>query len=69
MSGSLSAWSTMLSVGLVMLLVGVRLNLLSLPEITTRCGACGRLLRRGSVCPCARREDEPPVSPREPDPQ
>jgi hypothetical protein len=59
----------MLSVGLVMLLVGVRLNMLSLPEIVTRCGACGRLLRRGSVCPCARIEDEAPVSSHERDPQ
>jgi hypothetical protein len=58
----------MLSVGLVMLLVGVRLNMLS-PEIVTRCGACGRRLRRGSVCPCARLEDEAPVSSHERDPQ
>jgi hypothetical protein len=69
MSGSYSTWSTMLGVGLVMLLVGVRLNMLSLPEITSRCGACGRLLRRGAVCPCARLDDEPPVSPSERDSQ
>jgi hypothetical protein len=44
----------MLGVALVMLVVGVRLNLLTLPEVTRRCGACGRITRRGSVCRCAR---------------
>jgi hypothetical protein len=45
----------MLVVALAMLVLGVKLNVLSLPEMATRrCGACGRLLRRRSVCPCAR---------------
>ena len=55
MSGAYSSWSAMLVVGLAMLVLGVKLNVLSLPEIATRrCAACGRLLCRRSVCPCAR---------------
>ena len=55
MSGAYSSWSSMLVVGLAMLVLGAKLNVLSLPELATRrCGACGRLLRRRSVCPCAR---------------
>jgi hypothetical protein len=54
-SGTYSTWSSMLVVGLAMLVLGVKLNVLSLPAIATRrCGACGRLLRRRSVCRCAR---------------
>lgn len=59
MSGAYSTWSSMLGVALVMLLVGVRLNVLSLPEVIRRCGACGRLVRRGTVCRCARPDDDP----------
>lgn len=51
---SYAAWSQMLGVALVMLLFGVRLNLLTLPQVTRRCGACGRITRRSSVCRCAR---------------
>jgi hypothetical protein len=58
MSGAYSSWSSLLLVGVAMLALGIRLDLLSLPEIASRCGACRRLVRRGSVCPCSRpRED------------
>ncbi len=43
--------------GVAMLSLTVRLRLLRPPERTWRCGACGRIVRRGSVCPCASPDD------------
>jgi hypothetical protein len=58
MSGAYASWSTALLVGLAMLVIGIRLDLLSLPEISTRCGACGRLRRGRATCPCTRLGDD-----------
>lgn len=43
-----------IAIGVLMLALTVRLKLLRLPDLTSRCGACGRIVRRGTVCPCAR---------------
>jgi hypothetical protein len=43
-----------LAVGGVMLALGRDLGVLSRPQLPSRCGACGRLVRRGRVCACAR---------------
>ena len=48
----------MLLVGLAMLVIGVRVNLLSMQEIVSRCGACGKLRRRDTVCSCTRPDDD-----------
>jgi hypothetical protein len=37
-----------------MVSLGMNLGLLSKPRLTSRCGACGRLVRRGRLCECAR---------------
>jgi hypothetical protein len=57
-SGAYASWSSALLVGLAMLIVGVRLNLLSMHDVVSRCGACGRLRRRGTLCPCTRPDDD-----------
>ena len=43
-----------LAIGGVMLALGRELGMLSRPNLPSRCGACGRLVRRGRLCPCAR---------------
>jgi hypothetical protein len=46
-----------IAIGVTMLALTIRLRLLRLPELTTRCGACRRRVRRGTACPCARARD------------
>lgn len=54
-SGLYANWAGVLAAAVVMLVTGVRLRLLSLPEWKTRCGACGRLHRPGGTpCPCSK---------------
>jgi hypothetical protein len=43
-----------IAAGVTMLSLTVRLKVLRLPERTWRCGACRRIVRRGSICRCAR---------------
>jgi hypothetical protein len=53
-SSSLPAWLVALGFAAVMFSLGVNLGLLARPNVTTRCGACRRIVRRGEVCPCSR---------------
>jgi hypothetical protein len=50
---AVSAFSTV-TAGIVMLYLGTRKRMLELRGDKTRCSTCGRLYRRGGVCPCAR---------------
>lgn len=50
-----TAWIVVCVAALAMLQLGVGTNMLSLPRTVWRCGACGRLVRRGRVCRCADR--------------
>jgi hypothetical protein len=54
MSGA-TAWIVVCIAALAMLQLGVGTGMLSLPRTVRRCGACGRLVRRGRVCGCADR--------------
>jgi hypothetical protein len=51
-SDVLLVWLVAGVVALAMLQLGVDLKLLSVNAVR-RCGACGRLVRRGRVCRCA----------------
>lgn len=54
MSGTLAVWIVAVVAALAMIQLGVRTSLLSLPNVARRrCGACGRLVRRGRICRCA----------------
>jgi hypothetical protein len=53
-SSSLPAWLVALGFAAAMLSLGVNMGLLAKPNLTTRCGACRRIVRRGQVCPCSR---------------
>jgi len=54
MSTGLASWFPAVAASAVMLFLGMRLRLLSPPELRVRCGACGRLVLRRSTCPCSR---------------
>jgi hypothetical protein len=54
MTNQLVSWLAPLGVAAAMVVLGMHLGLLAKPEITSRCGACGRIVRRGRVCPCSR---------------
>lgn len=58
MSGELSSWLPAVAASAVMLGLGMRMRLLTPPQLRMRCGACRRLVRRGTVCPCARTKPE-----------
>lgn len=48
------AWVVAIAALLLMLQLGVETKQLWLPSVSRRrCGACGRLVRRGRVCPCS----------------
>jgi len=49
-----SAFSTV-TAGIVMLYVGTRKHRLEFRWLRARCPACGKLYRRGRVCPCSRK--------------
>jgi hypothetical protein len=53
-SGQLSSWLPAVATSVVMLFLGMRMRLLTPPQLRVRCGACRRLVRRGAICPCAR---------------
>jgi hypothetical protein len=52
--GLLESWLTAIAAGVTMLYLGVRTRMLALPELKTRCSACGRLFWRGRTCRCTR---------------
>jgi hypothetical protein len=39
-----------------MVAVGMQVGMLARPKLRSRCGACGRLVRRGTVCPCSKND-------------
>ena len=51
---SVSAFSTV-TAGVVMLYVATRKRMIELRRSKARCPVCGRLYRRGDVCPCVER--------------
>ncbi len=53
----LSAWLVTLAIGAAMVSLGMNLGMLAKPSLWGRCGACGRRVRCGRVCPCSRRGD------------
>jgi len=44
-----------------MVSLGMQLGLLARPRLPSRYAACGRLVRRGRVCPCTRRKRNRPL--------
>jgi hypothetical protein len=54
MNGLLFAWLLMLGFAAAMLSLGMNLGMLAKPIVWSRCGACGRAVRRGKVCRCTR---------------
>jgi hypothetical protein len=52
-NGLLLAWVVAGAAAFAMLQIGLSAKVLSLPQVVTRCGACGRFVRRGRVCRCA----------------
>jgi len=54
MTAQYTAWLFGLAVAGAMVSFGMELGMLSRPRLRTRCGACGRLVWRGRVCPCSR---------------
>jgi hypothetical protein len=54
MTNTLGVWLLALGFGAAMLSLGMNLGMLAKPRLWTRCGACGRVVRRGRVCPCSR---------------
>jgi hypothetical protein len=50
------AWLFGLAVAGAMVSFGMEVGMLARPQLRTRCGACGRLVWRGRVCPCSRHD-------------
>jgi hypothetical protein len=48
-----ASFGTALATGVVMIALAVKTDLVSFRSRRSRCGACGRLFRRGTTCPCA----------------
>jgi hypothetical protein len=53
----ISAWFIGLASAGVMLSYGIQAGMLTRPRLPRRCGACGRLVRPGAVCPCSQEND------------
>jgi hypothetical protein len=53
-SGQYPSWVGALAASVTMIFLGVRTRMLSLPEIRSRCSACGRLVWRSQICRCTR---------------
>jgi hypothetical protein len=56
MTAYYASWFAAVAVAAVMLAFAMRVSMLTPPQPKRRCAACGRLVRRGRVCECARRE-------------
>ena len=54
MSGQYPTWVAALAASVTMIFLGVRTRMLALPELKTRCSACGRLVWRSRTCRCTR---------------
>jgi hypothetical protein len=54
MTDPTALWLLSLGFAAAMLSLGMNLGMLAKPTLWTRCGACGRVVRRGRVCPCSR---------------
>lgn len=54
MSADYPAWLVGLAASASMVVLGVRMRMLAVPELKTRCPACRRLVWRGRTCACAR---------------
>jgi hypothetical protein len=54
MTGMLASWLLAVGFGAAMLSLGMNVGLLSKPVLWSRCGACGRLVRRHRICECSR---------------
>jgi hypothetical protein len=55
MTGQAGSWAIALAASGALIVLGVRLRMLTVPELKTRCAACGRLIWRGRSCSCTRR--------------
>jgi hypothetical protein len=55
MTGQYPSWAIALAASGALIVLGVRLRMLAVPELKTRCAACHRLIWRGRACPCTRR--------------
>ena len=49
MTAQLPSWLLALGLAAAMLSLGMNLGVLARPDLTTRCGACRRIVRRGRV--------------------
>lgn len=58
MTTALTAWLLALGLGAAMVSLGMNLGLLAKPTLTSRCGACRRIVRRGRTCPCAHPDEQ-----------
>jgi hypothetical protein len=56
MTAQYTAWFLGLAVAGAMVAFGRDLGQLSRPLLHTKCGACGRLVRRGTACPCSKND-------------
>jgi hypothetical protein len=56
MMAQYTGWLVALAAAGAMVSFGMELGMLSRPKLRTRCGACGRLVRRGRVCPCSKND-------------
>lgn len=52
MSGQYPSWLFALAAYATMICLGVRMRMLAVPELRTRCRACGKLVWRGRTCSC-----------------
>jgi hypothetical protein len=57
-TGQYPSWLVSLAASATMICLGVRLRLLMVPELKTRCPACGKLVWRGRTCSCTRVDAE-----------
>jgi len=55
MTGASGVLPTLVVVGLMMVFLGIELGVLDWRRpFSSRCGACGRIVRKGEVCRCSR---------------
>jgi hypothetical protein len=52
MSAAYPSWLVGRAASASMIVLGVRMRMLAVPELKTRCPACRRLSWRGRRCPC-----------------
>ena len=57
MTAAYAFWLLALGIGGAMVSLGINVGMLAKPSLWHRCGACGRIVRRGRICPCSRHTD------------